>query len=272
MDVVRREEPRDTPVLTSFPVHGRDRHVPFEACFNFRDVGGYETADGHRVRWGAIYRSDSLQFLTAGDQEALGKLGVRTIVDLRSSAELARAASRVVDLEDVAVHHVPLFEEHSLPFRRAELTSPEPPPGETYLAIAAEGGDAFAAAVRSVALGEHAVVFHCAAGRDRTGMLAAIVLSALGVPDETIVADYVLSDRAHEPAVAWAETNAPELAAEFASLPDWLLHASPVVMQAFLDGLRTRHGSIEGYLAAIGVGENVVGTLRRRLLEEPNAP
>jgi len=253
-------------------VHGRDRHVPFEACFNFRDVGGYETTDGRRVRWGAIYRSDSLQFLTEDDQGALGRLGVRTIVDLRSSAELARAASRIADLTDVAVHHVPLFEEHSLPFKRAELTGPEPPPGETYLAIAAAGGDALAEAVRAIALGEHAVVFHCAAGRDRTGMLAAIVLSVLGVPDETIVTDYVLSDLAHGPAVAWAEVHAPELAAEFASLPDWLLYASPVVMQAFLDGLRTQHGSVEDYLAAIGVGQDVLGTLRRRLLEETGPP
>jgi len=252
-------------------VRDRDRHVSFEACFNFRDLG-YETADGRRVRRGALYRSDSLQFLTADDLEVLGKLGVRTIVDLRSSAELARAASRIGDLADVAVHHAPLFEEHALPFKPAGLTDPEPPPGETYLAIAADGRDAIGAAVRSIVLGEHAVVFHCAAGRDRTGMLAALILSALGVPDETIVADYALSDRAHEPAIAWAEANAPELAAEIKSLPDWLVSASPVVMQAFLDGLRARHGSIEGYLAAIGVGEHLVGGLRRRLLEGSDPP
>jgi protein-tyrosine phosphatase len=252
-------------------VEGDQRHVPFEASFNFRDLGGYETRDGQRVRRSAVYRADSLQWLTPGDQEILAQLGVRTIVDLRSSAERARAASRIDDLADVAVHHVPLFEEHSLPFKPAELNDPPPPPGETYLAIAADGRRAVATALRSVALGEHAVVFHCAAGRDRTGMVAAIVLAALGVDDETIVSDYLLSNRAYEPAVAWAEVNAPEWAAEIASLPDWLLYAEPAVIQAFLDGLRAQHGSIEGYLAAIGIGDDVVATLRRRLLEPVGA-
>ena len=250
---------------------GDSRHVPFEASFNFRDLGGYRTVDGHRVRWNAVYRADSLQRLTPADQQLLAQLGIRTIVDLRSSAELARAASRVGELADVAIHHTPLFEEHSLPFKAAELHDPAPPPGETYLAIATEGGDAMAAAVRAIALGAHAVVFHCAAGRDRTGMVAAIVLAALGVDDDTIVSDYVLSNRGHEPTITWAEANAPELAAEMASLPNWLHHAVPEGIQAFLDGLRTHHGSIEGYLAAIGIGEDVVTTLRRRLLEAAGA-
>jgi protein-tyrosine phosphatase len=248
-------------------VEGATRHVPFEASFNFRDLGGYETRDGKRVRWGALFRSDSLQWLTDDDRAVFSKLGVRTVVDLRSSAEVARSTPLRHDAGAVALHHVPLFEEHSLPFERAERASPEPPPGETYLAIAAGGRDAVAAAVRAIAHGEHAVVFHCAAGRDRTGMLAAIILSVLGVPDETIVADYLLSDRAVEPTVRWAGANAPDLAAEVAELPDWLIFTSPLVIQAFLDGLCRAHGSVEGYLAAAGVGRDVVSTLRHRLLE-----
>jgi protein-tyrosine phosphatase len=249
-------------------VEGDTRHVPFEASFNFRDLGGYKTRDGHRVRWNAVYRGDSLQRLTPGDQLMLARLGVRTIVDLRSSAELARATSATGALVDVAIHHTPLFEEHSLPFKPAERHDPPPPPGETYLAIAADGRHAMAAALRAIALGGHAVVFHCAAGRDRTGMVAAIVLAALGVDDETIAADYVLSNRAHEPTIAWAEANAPELAAEITSLPDWLLYAEPAGIQAFLDGLRSRYGSIEGYLATIGIDAEMVAILRRRLLED----
>jgi protein-tyrosine phosphatase len=249
-------------------VVGRDRHLSFEACFNFRDLGGYETTDGRRVRWGALFRSDSLESLSDGDREVLRTLGLRTAVDLRSSAERARGAARLTDINGVSVHHAPLFEEHALPFQPAELTSVEPPPGETYLAIANAGTEALGAAVRAIAEGEHAVVFFCAAGRDRTGMVAALILSVLGVPDEAIVADYLLSDRALEPAIAWSEANAPARAAEFAALPDWLLHTSPGVMRAFLDGLRAQHGSIEAYLAAVGAGPDVVSTLKSRLLEE----
>ena len=98
-------------------------------------------------------------------------------------------------------------------------------------------------------------------------MLAAILLSALGVPDETIAADYVLSNRALEPTVTWAEANAPEIAAEIAGLPDWLLTTTPEFILAFLDGLRIRHGSIDGYLVDIGIGEDLVGKLRSRLVE-----
>jgi protein-tyrosine phosphatase len=249
-------------------VVGRDRHLSFEACFNFRDLGGYETTDGRRVRWGTLFRSDSLERLSDGDREVLGALGLRTVVDLRSSAEQARGPARLGGLSKASVHHTPLFEEHSLPFQRAELTSVAPPPGETYLAIADAGAEAVGAAVRTVAQGDHAVAFFCAAGRDRTGMIAALILSVLGVPDEAIVADYRLSDRSLEPAIAWSEANAPALAAELAALPAWLLYTSPEVMEAFLDGLRAQHGSIEGYLAAAGAGADVVATLRGRLLEE----
>lgn len=245
----------------------RDRHLRFEACFNFRDLGGYETTDGLRVRWGTLFRSDSLESLSEGDLALLRTLGLRTAVDLRSSAEQARGPARLADLGGVSVHHAPLFEEHARPFVPAELTSEEPPPGETYLAIANAGTEALGAAVRAVAEGEHSIVFFCAAGRDRTGMLAALILSALGVPDEAIVADYLLSDRALEPAIAWSKENAPARAAELAALPDWLLYTSPGVMEAFLDGLRAQHGSIEAYLAAGGAGADVLSTLRGRLLE-----
>ena len=198
----------------------------------------------------------------------LGELGLRTAVDLRASAERERGPASFGGLAGVSVHHTPLFEEHALPFQRAELASVAPPPGETYLAIAAAGAVAVGAAVRAVAAGEEAAVFFCAAGRDRTGMIAALVLSVLGVDDETIVADYLLSDRSLEPTIAWAEANAPDIAAEMAALPDWVLYTSPDVMEAFLDGLRAQHGSIEAYLAAAGAGADVVAALRGRLLEE----
>jgi protein-tyrosine phosphatase len=246
----------------------RDRHLGLEACFNFRDLGGYETTDGRRVRWGALYRSDSLERLSDGDLELLGALGVRTAVDLRSSAELEQGPARLDGLPGVSVHHAPLFERHALPFQPAELASVEPPPGETYLAIAHAGAGAVGAAVRAIAHGEEAIVFFCAAGRDRTGMIAAIVLSALGVDDDAIVADYRLSDRAVAPTMAWSQANAPERAAEMAALPDWVLYTTREGIQAFLDGLRAQHGSIEGYLAAAGAGADVVAALRDRLLEE----
>ena len=89
------------------------------------------------------------------------------------------------------------------------------------------------------------MVFHCAAGKDRTGILAGLLLSALGVSDEIIMADYELTNRSLADRLSWAKVNDPEEAAEIAARPTWLLRSSGPVMKAFLEGLRNRHGSIE---------------------------
>jgi protein-tyrosine phosphatase len=242
-----------------------DRHVTFEACFNFRDLGGYETIDRHHVRWGALYRSDALHRLTDADLDVAFGLGLRTVIDLRSTEELDKHG-RFAHADEVTFHHLPFFEADSVPFKWAERDDPEPPPGVEYVAIAASARPSVAAAFRVIAAGEYPVVFHCGAGKDRTGILAALVLSSLGVPDESIVADYHLSERALAPTLAWAEANAPDMAEQMTSLPPWLLRAPMPVMQAFLDILRERHGSIDAYLADAGVEPPVFDALRGRLL------
>jgi protein-tyrosine phosphatase len=242
-----------------------DRHISFEACFNFRDLGGYETVDGRRVGRGAVFRSDALHRLTDTDLELALGLGLRTIIDLRSSAELEEDG-RFRHADDVAFHHLPLFEQDALPFKPFEPHDPEPPPGVDYAAIAMSGRASIAAALRVIAEDDHAVVFHCAAGKDRTGIVAALVLSSLGVPDESIAADYHLSESAVGAWCAWAEVNAPEMAAEMMTFPAWARRAPMPVMQAFLRILRERYGSIEGYLTNASVEHTVLDALRARLL------
>ena len=241
------------------------RHVPFEACFNFRDLGGYETVSGARVRWGAVYRSDALHRLTDQDLESARELGLRTVIDLRSSKEL-EDEGRFAHAHDVAFHHLPVFEHGALPFKPFEPDDPAPPPGEDYVAMATSGRESIASALRVIAEGDHAVVFHCAAGKDRTGIVAALVLSSLGVPDELIAADYHLSEQAGAAWRAWAEQNDPERAAEVAKLPSWAHRAPVPVIAAFLSSLRERYGSTDGYLTDAGVEDDVLDALRARLL------
>lgn len=242
-----------------------NRHVAFEAAFNCRDLGGYETTDRRRVRWGVVYRSGSLHRLTIVDLESANQLGLRTVIDLRSSAELERSG-RFSGIA-VAFHHTPLFEEDSLPFKWAEPDDPEPPPGEDYLAIAENGASTLAVAFDIIAECEYPVVFHCAAGKDRTGILAGLLLSALGVSDETIVRDYELTNRSLAAHLSWAKVNDPKEAAEIAARPAWLLRSSGPVIKAFLESLRRRHGSIDRYLNGLGVKKQTLDTLRVRLLE-----
>jgi protein-tyrosine phosphatase len=244
--------------------------IRFEACFNFRDLGGHLGLDGRRVRSEVLYRSDSLHRLSGSDLELVGKIGVRTVVDLRTTGELT-SSGRFPGLAEVAFHHVPLFEQEDVPFELARPGDPEPPgfaDGIGYLAIAAARGPAIKAALEVIAGAEHAVVFHCTAGKDRTGVVAALLLSALGVADEAIVDDYRRSDGTVEAWLKWAEERDPETAARFVgSTPRWVMQAPARVMRGFLGRLWETFGSIEGYLAAIGVDGPVVGALRDRFLE-----
>jgi protein-tyrosine phosphatase len=246
------------------------RHINFENCFNFRDLGGYEALDGRRVRRRTVYRSDSLHRMTQNDLDVVLRLGLRTVIDFRSTAELSREAPPRFG-DDVIVRHLPIFEEDALPFKSVEIGDPEPPPGESYLAMATAGADAIAAALNCIATEGHPVVFHCAAGKDRTGVVAGILLMSLGVPERTVIEDYELSNLSIERVRNWAHANDPGWATEMAAMPPWLLRSSGRVMATFLEMLRTRHGSIEGYLDTIGVKTPTVDTLRRRLLDPVSA-
>jgi protein-tyrosine phosphatase len=242
------------------------RHVEFEACFNFRDLGGYQTVDGRVVRWGQVYRSDMFHRMTEADRLRLTEVGLRTVIDLRSSEELARFGR--FGHHEVSFHHYPLFEEHTTSLPPVPgLDDPEPDdPAEAYLVIAEEGAGSVADALRVLAEGSHPAVFHCAAGKDRTGMVAALLLDALGVPEDVIVADYQLTELALARQLAWLDRHEPDTAAEIALRPLWLLASPAHVMRAFLDGLRRRHGSPGGYLRDAGLGEDTIAELRGRLL------
>jgi protein-tyrosine phosphatase len=233
-----------------------------EACFNFRDLGGYDTASGGRVRWGTVFRSGSLHRLTIADRERIMGLGVRTIIDLRSSTELARDGNFDASGE-IGFHHVPV-EDASVDEPQDDWSSQL---SNVYYAIATANHSAIATAFGVVAEDEHPVVIHCFAGKDRTGIIAALILSSLGVPDTTIASDYQLSGDYVAPAVAWATENDPEWAAHIAALPPHVLRAPPSTMPMFLDLLRDQYGSIDNYLIEAGADRTVLDVLRTRLLE-----
>jgi len=238
------------------------RHVRFEACFNFRDIGGYETNDGGRVRWGAVFRSGSLHRLTLADRERIKGLSVRTVIDLRSQTELDRDG-RFDASGGVGFHHVPV-EDASVDEPQDDWSSQL---GNVYYAIASANRSAIATAFGVLAEDEHPVVIHCFAGKDRTGIIAALMLSSLGVPDATIASDYQLSDDYVAPSVVWATENDPEWAAHIAALPPHVLRAPPSAMPMFLDALRDQHGSIDNYLVHAGVDRTVLDVIRTRLLD-----
>ena len=168
-----------------------DRHIPFDTVFNFRDLGGYETADGRRIRMGRLYRADGIHRLEGDDIGRVRDLGIRCVIDLRTAGELERGRFPVDD-HPVDHHHLPviseIWPEDALVERAEDYLAAR------YIDMLTSGTDAFVGALEVMASSDNfPLVFHCAAGKDRTGIVAALLLSVLGVDDELIAADYAVT-------------------------------------------------------------------------------
>lgn len=245
-----------------------NRHIPFERVHNFRDLGGYSAADGRTVRWGRLYRADSLGKLRGADWELFLGLGVRTVIDLRYPWEI-EAKGRVPEHPSLAYHHLSI--EHR-PYDQAAL-GPEVDPGpylaERYLEVAHDGVDELRRALRLLAGRDGPAVFHCASGKDRTGLLAALVLTLLGVAERDVVDDFALTGRATGRLLADRRADRP------AGEPVWPGYgqAPAAVMSLFLGALAREHGSVHDYATgSLGVDDALVSALRDRLLEPAAAP
>lgn len=247
-----------------------------EACFNFRDLGGHATADGRVVRHGLVFRSGSLHRMTESDRAEFRRLGVTTVVDLRRPDEVARDPPPI---GIAAVKHLPLeidappgpLQAPSPPRTPEPAQAPEPPAdhlGDEYLdmLLANPGRRAIAAAFWLIADPAQRVVVHCYAGKDRTGIVAALLLASLGVDDEAIVADYTASDAAIEPSRRYAERHDVEWARLIDRLPPRVLHSHPDGIVSMLDGVRNKFGSVASYLHEIGATTTCLTQLEAKLL------
>ncbi|HLN17815.1 MAG TPA: tyrosine-protein phosphatase [Acidimicrobiales bacterium] len=240
-----------------------DRHVGLEGAVNFRDLGGYPAADGRHVRWRTLFRADGLSSLTERDRGIIRELGVATVIDLRTTVEY-EAGRFPVDEIPVGYHHLPFLD---------ELPDPETfkmTPGilaTQYQEIARDAAPQIGRVLSIVASREtHPVIVHCTAGKDRTGVLVAVLLALLGVHDEVIVADYMLSAEAMSQLRTKLIARYPE-GREMIEQADEMFSLAPANIEQLLAVLRDRHGSIEAYAAAAGAGPDVVAGLRRHLLD-----
>ncbi|WP_432971714.1 tyrosine-protein phosphatase [Dactylosporangium sp. CA-233914] len=238
------------------------RNYDHPNLFNFRDLGGYATADGRVTRWRRLFRSDSLSRIDPADATTFTELGVKTVIDLRRPREIARDG-RVHAFDGLTYHHIsPVHAEWE------EALDPEETDdarwlANRYLELARDGHAAVARAVEVIADADNApVVVHCVAGKDRTGVVSAVTLAALGVPDEVIAADYALTSAATERSIAFLRALNPEVA----QMPRRWLLSPAATMTYFLADLRTRHGSVRDYLA---LPDATLARLEENLLEAP---
>jgi protein tyrosine/serine phosphatase len=219
------------------------RYLRWNACYNARDLGGLATTDGARTRRGMLVRADSVGRLTEQGRAALEEYGIRTIIDLRFGVEVRDDPNPFVDHARIVSHNLPLNPNDVSVTRSlaAQRGSSLPYPATVNVAYLATHQNQIAAIMRTIAEApEGGILFHCHAGRDRTGLIAALLLALAEVPAAAIIADYALSFS------AIAET-----------------------MDATLAHLESAYGGGAAYLHAAGVTAGEIARIRCRLREEP---
>ncbi|EOM77311.1 protein-tyrosine-phosphatase [Rhodococcus rhodnii] len=229
---------------------------------NLRDVGGYRAGDAV-TRWGRLLRADALHALGDDGRRALGALDVRLVLDLRDDEEVVSAPDALGDVGCRYVHH-------SVYGKAGALALPADGGFDLaalYRTILDEHGTRLTDAVRMVADADGPVVVHCTAGKDRTGLVVALALSAVGVSDRDVAADYALSEIML--AGEWADAMTAAFRTKYPDSPidlTEIVASSPApVMLGALESIRLRFGDAAGYLRAHGMTEPELAGLRAAL-------
>lgn len=264
------------------------RWIDLHGAANARDLGGLPTADGHLTRRARVLRSDNLQDLTVADVRVLlDDYELKNVIDLRSDAEVRlEGPGPLTRVPAVTVHQLSLFPEQgrhtdaaataapvdvdkALPWRNAPNDAAEAPEQDRsiglYLGYLADRGDSIVAALRVMTRTDGAALVHCAAGKDRTGVVCALALDVVGVTREAIVADYALSGERLDAVVERLRAS-DTYADDLNSRPPDAHRLDPAVMEKLLTRVDEEFGGTTGWLSGHGWTPDDTDTLRTRLL------
>lgn len=230
-----------------------ERSIPLSGASNFRDLGGYRGRDGRTVRWRTLFRSDHLADLTEEDQTAVRALTIRRVFDFRGVQERAALPDRARGMQSYSLPVEPtVFRRVQDLLQTGETVTPERMVGlmeDTYRAFARNDTAQFSSLFAHLLDHDTPLVFHCTAGKDRTGFAAAMIMTALGVPRDAVMEDYLLTNRYY---------RAPELASDPRVPPAvlqvlWGVRAE--FLSAALDTIDADYGNVDSYLESrLGVG------------------
>ncbi|MEL7198745.1 MAG: tyrosine-protein phosphatase [Pseudomonadota bacterium] len=260
------------------------RLLPLEGGRNFRDLGGYTTEDGKTLKWGRVFRSGVMDGLTEGDYEYLSDLGITTVCDFREADERTREPTKwgAGEIEYMTFAPPPEEDEADNPMFAA-FSNPESTPDDVRAAMAAgypgilEGEDeGYTAMFDQLAAGAIPLAFNCSAGKDRAGTAAALLLTALGVPRDQVVADYALSQEYVDYMSEFLSPEAQEKGKDgpyaflYALPPEMvapLMESNPIYIETTLDAMVEKHGTALEYIKAeFDVTDDELASIRGALL------
>jgi protein-tyrosine phosphatase len=266
-------------LYAGMPEHVRKRHLALEGAPNFRDLGGYATGDGRHVRWGNLFRSDNLHHLTDDDLARVSALGIRLVCDFRSAAEKAEEPDRLPANDPPAVAELEIGAESFIVKDLRERIRTGDLDGLDLREMLIEGNRQFATTFSP----QYAAMFervtqpanlpalvHCSAGKDRAGFASALVLTVLGVPRETVMEDFLLTNH-YTAAATERRLRMIELFSLFRADSDALrplFGVEPAYLDAAFASIEQRYGDFDTYRRdALGLDDAEVAAFRTLLLE-----
>lgn len=238
----------------------RLRYYTFEHIYQFRDIGGYTTVDGHMTVYNRFFRSSALYGMTLEDQRQVYDLGVRTVIDLRTAEEIVAQGRTQFDASlNVNVLHIPMITRHQSLYDLASGSRSE------ALINGIEQIYPFFLRFFEAASGiDHAMVFHCSLGIDRTGLLTAILLDVAGVAHEEIVSDFSRTNIYLAPRLPLLRQRRPAYLTPHQF--EQLILAHPQAMRDLLQYVYQKYGSARGFLTHVGVpGQHIDQVLHRMI-------
>lgn len=235
--------------------------LPMEGAYNIRDLGGYPAENGGVTRKGLFFRADNTANLTPKDVDLLREKGVSLSIDLRSPKETQDWPSKLKGCAGMRYENIVMLDEISSNGFRGNFPASM---AEMYIRNLDGARDSFVQVFRLLIENSGAALFHCTAGKDRTGMVSMLLLELAGAPDEVIVADYAATERYMQPVFAKLVEQMKGIGVD---VPDHALRSEPDSMRRLLAHLRAKYGSARHHLEAGGIAPAELSALIARFVE-----
>lgn len=238
--------------------HNQSRYIPLAGAANVRDLGGCPLPGGGTTAWGRFLRADSTASLTPQDIDLLKERGLALVLDLRSPGETANFPSRLREVPGVRYENIVMFDDVNSSGMKGNLPDDM---ADMYIGLLENCQEQYRRIACLLLECTGLTLFHCTAGKDRTGVLAMLLLQLAGVDKETITTDYAATEQYLPP-----QKNCQELAARGIQIPLHILQAQPCTMEKTLEYLLATWGGAAQYFAACGLSPKEVEKLKQRLL------